>query len=102
VSGELRKKAFGAVFGRGAEEYGFEFQSAADGFFENAHAFDGAIAVGRDFTVGKGCAQLFDEGVVASLDASQSAGRVVGSFLFHRLVRIITVYLSLQWRVVVC
>jgi hypothetical protein len=52
--------------------------------------------------MGKGGAQFFDEGVVASVDASQSACRVVGSFLFHRLVRIITVYLSLQWRVVVC
>ena len=65
---------------------GFEFQSAADGFFEDAHAFDGAISVGREFSMGKGCTQLFDEGVVASLDASQPASYsrvVIGLGFLH-------------------
>ena len=85
MGGELGQQAFGAVFGGGAKEDRLEFQAAADGFFENAHAFDGAIAVGCEFTMGKSAAQFFDQGVVASLDASQAlaGSRVVIGFLFH-------------------
>ena len=100
MGGELGQQAFGAVLGGGAEEYGLELQPAADGFFQNAHAFDGAVAVGREFAMREGCAQLFDQGVVASLDASQAAvdSRVVsgcGPSFTAVLGRIIRVYLSL-------
>ena len=72
VGGELGQQALGPVLSGTAEEYCPELQPAADGLFHNAHAFDGAITVGREFAMSEGRAQLLDQGVVASLDASQT------------------------------
>ena len=96
---ELRQQALRPVFSGVAKEHGLELQSAADGFFQNAHAFDGAVAFGCGFGMGEGSAQLFDEGIVASIDASQAAvdgGLVSGGFLQGGSCEIIRVYLSLQ------
>src|SRR5277367_775775 len=99
MRGELGQKALGAVFGGSAKEHGFELQPTADGFFENPHAFDGAISLACKLSLGEGCPQLFDQGIMASLDASQAVvdGRlVIGNFLQGSSGEMIRVYLSLQ------
>ncbi len=55
---------------RFAEKYRTKLQAAADGFFHNAHAFNGAMAVGREFAVRERAAQLLHQRIVATLDAA--------------------------------
>ncbi len=63
-----------ALGGRGlVEEDGPKAQAAANGFFQNAQALDGAVAVGGELAPAEGPAQFFDQSVVASLNAAQAA-----------------------------
>jgi len=71
VGADLRQQALGAVLRRLPEENGAETQAAANGLFDDAQAFDGAVAVVGALRSGKGEAQPLDQGVVMPLDATQ-------------------------------
>jgi len=53
-------------------------KSAADSFFNHPKALDGAFTGSREFASAERLAQLFQKGIVASLDAPQPA--TVGIF----------------------
>src|ERR1022692_3303449 len=67
-----------------SKEYRTETQATADGFFQDAQAFDGTISGFGEFGVGKCLAELLDQGVVAAFNAAEA---IVGggARLFHSL-----------------
>ncbi len=100
LGAELGQEAAGAGRASLAEKDRPEPQAAANGFFQNSQTFNGAIPVGSEFPAIEGPAQLFDQGIMASLDAAQ-AGIDAPRFgcacpsCFTRPVRIIPVPLGL-------
>ena len=58
--------------GRLAEKDCLKAQAAANGFFQNSQAFNGAVPLRGELAAGEGPAQLFDQSIVASLDAAQA------------------------------
>jgi len=60
---------------RFAEENRAEAEAAADCFFDDAQTFDRAIAFGSALRVGKCLTHLFDQGIVAAIDASEALVR---------------------------
>jgi len=54
-----------------AENHGAHAQAGAERFFQHAHALDRAVAVGSQFGVGEGGAQLLDQRVLAAADVPQ-------------------------------
>ena len=72
LGAELGQKPFCPGRGRLAEKDCPKPQAAANGFFQDAQAFNGAVAVRGELAAGKGPAQLFDQRIMASLDAAQA------------------------------
>jgi len=56
--------------GRLVEKDRAKTQTAANGFFQNPQAFDGAAPIAGKFAAGKGPAQLFDQGIVPAFNAT--------------------------------
>ena len=73
MSADLWQQALSLVFRGLAEEDGTKTKAAANRFFEDANALDGAIAIGGGFAACEGFSKLFDEGIVPSLDTPQTS-----------------------------
>ena len=69
---DLRQQAFGTVLRRLAHEHGTKVQPAANRFFDDTHAFDGAVTVFGALTSRKSLAQLFHQRMVPAFDAAQA------------------------------
>jgi hypothetical protein len=76
----LWQQARGAILGGVTKEDGAETEAAANRFFQDAQAFDGAVSGFGEFGAGEGQAQLLDQGVVPSLDAAESLLRAGTGF----------------------
>jgi hypothetical protein len=57
--------------GRLTKEHRAETQAAADGFFQDAEALDGAVSGFGEFGTRECLAQLFDQRIVAAFDAAE-------------------------------
>ena len=86
VGGDLGHQPLGFGFCRPAEEHRPELQPAAQGFFHDAHALNGAMAIGSEFAASEGATQLLDQGVVPSFEGMQSR-RLVATMVSFLLVR---------------
>src|SRR6202040_2054750 len=69
---ELGQKPLCPSHGGLAEKDCPKAQTAANGFFQNSQAFNGAVPVRGKLAAREGPAQLFNQSVVASLDAAQA------------------------------
>jgi hypothetical protein len=70
VSGNLRQQAIRAVPRRFAKEHGAKTQAAAGGFLNNAHAFNGTVAVLGALGTRKGLSKLLDQSIVPAFNAA--------------------------------
>ena len=70
----LRQQALGKILGRVLEEHSLETQSTASRLFDDARAFDGAIAALDKFRLGERMPDFFHERIMASFNLSQPAG----------------------------
>src|SRR5882724_1459742 len=90
ASVDLGQELFGERSCRFAEEHSAQSLAAADRFFDELHAFNGAFAFGREFAAAEGLAQFLEARIVATGDAVQSGAvsDVPGGFrvLLHGLV----------------
>jgi hypothetical protein len=71
MGSNLRQETLGPVLRRLAKEYRAQAQTAADGFFQDAQALDGAVSAFGKFRPRKCLAQLLDQRVVASLNTAE-------------------------------
>ncbi|SPF43143.1 hypothetical protein SBA1_480013 [Candidatus Sulfotelmatobacter kueseliae] len=73
MGADLRQNAFGLILGRSSEEDGAEAKAATDGFLNDAHTFDGAAAIFREFGMGERIAECFQGRIVPAVDLSKAA-----------------------------
>jgi tRNA G26 N,N-dimethylase Trm1 len=81
---DLREQFSRPRFRRCAEENSAKFESAAQGFFNDAEALNRTLTVGGKLAAPEGLAQLFKQCIVTALDAAKACGyRFIFARFFH-------------------